>query len=62
MECRNCKYWGGKPDAARHALRDCRRYAPRPGDRHGWPRTNPDDWCGEFQHKVDVSVMIEPEA
>ena len=52
MECQSCKYWGGK--IARISMGDCRRYAPRPGDGHGWPRTNPDDWCGEFERQPEA--------
>ena len=51
-ECRNCKYWIGKSDGT--SAGDCRRYAPRPGDRHGWPRTNPHDWCGEWVERDDA--------
>ena len=50
-KCRTCKYWVGKPDATTNSFGDCRRYAPRPGDKDGWPRTKPGDWCGEFEIK-----------
>ena len=46
-QCQHCKYWKAGPGS----MGDCRRYAPRPGDKKEWPRTNPDDWCGEFKSK-----------
>ena len=33
----------------------CRRYPPKIVDRHAerWPNVGPDDWCGEFEPKVE---------
>ena len=53
QQCHDCRYWDGKPNAATNSFGDCRRYAPRPGETHGWPHTKPGDWCGEFEPKPD---------
>jgi hypothetical protein len=51
-QCNTCKYWVGNREGTR--MGDCRRYAPRPGVSFGWPKTNPDDWCGEYKSKEQV--------
>ena len=65
-ECRNCRFWEGKADATRNSYGDCRRYAPRAivGTQGAaatkWPRTNPGDWCGEFEGKPeDWNPIVE---
>ena len=61
-ECANCKFWleGEFTDGS------CRRYPPvvsldeEMGFISTYPRTEPDDWCGEWQWKrgpmVDVTM------
>ena len=43
--CDVCKYWVFDPIMEIGA---CHRNPPYPG---GWPKTLPDDWCGEFMFK-----------
>ena len=58
MTCENCRFWQSSKSSRRG---DCRRYAPRPGTQVGtqgparWPRTNHDDWCGEFERKPETA-------
>ena len=54
QSCQTCRFRGKKTNR-------CRRYAPRsyspflnPQDGNtshtpGWPKINPNDWCGEFE-------------
>jgi hypothetical protein len=68
--CQMCKFWAVEPDrrAFMSGNEDCRRHAPTPyyenrGDNCwgicNWPKTNHDDWCGDF---VDFRVLgIEPD-
>lgn len=59
-KCRECRYWEQEDQ-----LKDtgfCRRYAPRsqninPVDVGSsidalWPRTNGNDWCGEYSERI----------
>jgi hypothetical protein len=62
MECKRCKYWSEESDIPSTGL--CRRYAPRPIAGHPiegpessdaiWPRTKPEEWCGEWHAKPEV--------
>lgn len=65
MRCRDCRFWYGddkNPDFP--DPHDCRRYAPRPRMVHldempreavVWPRTEANDWCGEFMVRGGAS-------
>lgn len=46
--CEFCKYWNRQS-------RECRRHSPKPGllGSGEWPRTAPDDYCGEGEKKDD---------
>lgn len=50
MRCDTCKYWTANPEAGGGV---CHRYAPRPQDQRyitvNWPRTDANDWCGEWR-------------
>lgn len=52
MKCETCKYWEGTPAVGGG---NCHRYAPRPsGERTNtttWPRTDANNWCGEFRER-----------
>jgi len=61
MLCRTCKFWQEDSQSGW-----CRRNAPkamifnpveekRPMDTI-WPRTKAEEWCGEWQPKVDVEA------
>ena len=54
VKCGNCTFWVGNREGRATSMGDCRRYAPRPGDAHGWPRTRLDDGCGEFKSEEQV--------
>jgi hypothetical protein len=61
-KCENCKYWAEK--SVIEKLGHCQKYAPRSTLRSPlkgtealdtvWPRTRADDWCGEWQAKVEL--------
>ena len=56
MSCKTCKFWSPMTDYPENG--DCRRHAPEPhlSANAGmfdvkvshWPRTENDDWCGEW--------------
>ena len=62
LTCETCQFWGWEvEDTGEPLTHQCRRYAPRPmswrelgTEEPGWaewPRTLPDDWCGEHTAK-----------
>ena len=63
MKCRTCKFW----DETNKSLGTCHRYAPRPVIKEGtesqvsffpvWPRTNAEQWCGEWSIRVEVEAQ-----
>lgn len=46
--CENCQYWEITYNTAPYGF--CRRYPPF----DDFPRSDPQDWCGEFKEKEDV--------
>lgn len=59
-KCENCRFFIPLRLEGREAeMGECRRYPPgvryydigAAGPHKEWPRSNPDDWCGEFQEK-----------
>ena len=60
-KCKNCKYW--KRDAKQEDIGQCRidppKVFPMPSKLGGmgsistWPSTNPEDWCGKQQPKLE---------
>jgi hypothetical protein len=66
--CQMCKFWEPEPERRPEVgIYDCRRHAPSPyeyrsgnyTDIYNWPKTNYDDWCGDF---VDFRVLgVEPD-
>ena len=42
MKCETCMFY----EAGRN---QCRRYPPTMGHGEAWPRTAPDNWCGEYK-------------
>jgi hypothetical protein len=63
--CSTCAYWLRTPNE----FGECRRLTPQPGFRPSlgksltaaddrWPRTRPDDWCGEH-HKFEDWIEEE---
>ena len=51
MNCETCAFWIAVPHRGGGK---CCRYAPRPDAPKGdtqWPRTAPEDWCGEWEEK-----------
>ena len=56
QQCNNCKYWiengRGNIFSPQTGNGRCHRYAPIEGsdDRHEWPPTMKDDWCGDYAH------------
>jgi hypothetical protein len=61
IRCSDCKSWKetpepwGTPD--RKFVGECRLHAPVAHEAgpcaRPWPRTKPDDWCGEFCQSVE---------
>ena len=51
-KCDGCRYyhWWSRRNSGQ-----CRRYPPKMVDKHAdrWPYVEPDDWCGEFEPKVE---------
>jgi hypothetical protein len=47
--CETCRFWLRTCGVAG----ECRKYAPKPGGdpahRLAWPRTEEDQWCGEYE-------------
>lgn len=62
IQCGKCKFWEKISDNP--AMGNCRRHAPparvmKPSSETPilgaqWPRTNSDDWCGEYESIVQV--------
>ena len=52
--CGTCRWWVPIADRADGA---CHRHAPNPRAqrRQAWPRTLPEDWCGEFARRTPAS-------
>ena len=50
--CQDCLFWAATPGIGGGK---CQRYAPKPLnsriDKVYWPRTESEDWCGEWQPK-----------
>ena len=46
-QCSNCRFW----DDEMCGVGMCRRHAPAAGSCRTatWPRSRPDDWCGEHE-------------
>jgi hypothetical protein len=61
VKCENCGYWeffDSKETGPTNGKKqgDCRKNAPVCGGTSeytyvAWPRTNSEDWCGEFKEK-----------
>jgi hypothetical protein len=55
-QCRDCRFWLREEENLAGGG-TCQRYAPRPlvgpvlEAIPYWPKTNEEDWCGEFQPK-----------
>ena len=54
MTCKECRFWDRPFKVTTNSKGSCHRYAPRPGDKYGWPSTNPGDWCGEYKAKPET--------
>ena len=50
--CSTCQFWQKTKDGSvrREALGECRKNAPKPGDKN-FPETESKDWCGEYQEE-----------
>jgi hypothetical protein len=48
--CANCDFWDKNERVARGV---CRRDPPKADSAMLWPATNADDWCGEFEPRMD---------
>lgn len=44
--CGNCRFMSPDTSDGGVGLFECRRRSPR---RHGFPRTSPTDWCGDYE-------------
>ena len=65
-DCENCKFWQQDNEISYMGL--CRRHAPHPPATHPvespgsmdaiWPRTKNEDWCGEWQAKVETGEVL----
>lgn len=53
-KCQSCRYWESLP-IANGNYGNCRRHAPAVGEGRNpeWPGTQPRDWCGDFESKLD---------
>lgn len=64
ISCKSCKFWDVIKDSPGGAAGLCRRYAPRSVGMNPlgeitnldttWPRTRPDDWCGQWDKRVEI--------
>jgi hypothetical protein len=62
LSCESCKFWGEEANIKN--LGHCHRYAPRSTLRSPlagtesldtvWPRLRSDDWCGEWEPKIEA--------
>jgi hypothetical protein len=54
--CEACRHWDRLyPDAQ---IGRCRRHAPQPGrPGTGWPETDNDDWCGEWETSTPLKWL-----
>ena len=52
--CSTCMFW---KQVERYKDRgECRRHGPRPSARSfwtAWPTTLPEDWCGDYEEKIE---------
>ena len=65
LQCSACKFWEEISDTP--AMGSCRRHAPlavilNPLSEFSnldarWPRTKPEDWCGEWDRKIETKNL-----
>ena len=58
MKCDECRYWH---ETEIFIEGECRQFSPDTGSlcEQRWPRTRPDEWCGQFQLRVVEPIQIE---
>lgn len=52
-DCIDCKFWVAPRKYCGFKTGECRRNSPIAGRliTQRWPRTKPDDWCGDYKAK-----------
>jgi hypothetical protein len=58
--CSSCRFWFPTVGPAG----ECRKFAPKPGNdpahRLQWPRTESDQWCGQFEPVTEAKKPATP--